>query len=209
MLNYTWRSAGSFVAPSSVSVTSSHRDVYQDKWVKKMCYIIQWNIGLCLVTQSYPTLCDPMDCSLPDFSDIGFSRQEYWSGLPFPSPGDLPDPGIEPRSPVWATVEYCSAIKNEIISFAATWIWWEIIMLSEEIRKRKTNTMWYHLCVESKNMIHMNLFTKQKLIHRLWKQTYGYQGECWGERWTGSLELRYTHHYVCVHAHMHTLLYIK
>ena len=36
---------------------------------------------------------------------MGFSRQEYWSGLPFPSSGDLPDPGIEPetpRSPVWA-----------------------------------------------------------------------------------------------------------
>ena len=31
---------------------------------------------------------------------VGFSRQEYWSGLPFPSPGDLPDQGIEPRSPV-------------------------------------------------------------------------------------------------------------
>jgi len=30
---------------------------------------------------------------------MGFSRQEYWSGLPFPFPGDLPDPGIEPRSP--------------------------------------------------------------------------------------------------------------
>ena len=30
---------------------------------------------------------------------MGFSRQEYWSGLPFPSPGDLPDPGIEPKSP--------------------------------------------------------------------------------------------------------------
>ena len=30
---------------------------------------------------------------------MGFSRQEYWSGLPFPSPGDVPDPGIEPRSP--------------------------------------------------------------------------------------------------------------
>ena len=29
---------------------------------------------------------------------MGFSRHEYWSGLPFPSPGDLPDPGIEPRS---------------------------------------------------------------------------------------------------------------
>ena len=30
---------------------------------------------------------------------MGFSRQEYWSGLPFPSPGDLPDAGIKPRSP--------------------------------------------------------------------------------------------------------------
>ena len=30
---------------------------------------------------------------------MGFSRQEYWRGLPFPSPGDLPDPGIEPMSP--------------------------------------------------------------------------------------------------------------
>ena len=34
---------------------------------------------------------------------MGFSRQEYWRGLPFPSPGDLPDPGIEPGSPaLWA-----------------------------------------------------------------------------------------------------------
>ena len=31
---------------------------------------------------------------------MGFSRQEYWSGLPFPSPGDLPNPGIKPGSPV-------------------------------------------------------------------------------------------------------------
>ena len=34
-----------------------------------------------------------------DSPSTGFSRQEYWSGLPFPSPGDLPNPGIEPRSP--------------------------------------------------------------------------------------------------------------
>ena len=34
---------------------------------------------------------------------MGFSRQGYWSGLPFPSPGDLPDPGIEPRSPALQT----------------------------------------------------------------------------------------------------------
>ena len=40
-----------------------------------------------------------MDCSPPGSSSMGFSRQEHWSGLPFPSPGDLPNPGIEPRSP--------------------------------------------------------------------------------------------------------------
>ena len=48
------------------------------------------------VSQSCPTLCDPVDCSLPGSS---ISRQEYWSGLLFPCPGDLPNPGIEPRSP--------------------------------------------------------------------------------------------------------------
>ena len=53
-----------------------------------------------LVTQSCLTLCNPMDCSPPDSLSMEFSRQECWSGLPFPSPGDLPNPGIEPRSPV-------------------------------------------------------------------------------------------------------------
>ena len=47
--------------------------------------------------QSYPTLCDPVDC-IPPGSSVGFSRQEYWSGLPFPPPGHLSDPGIEPAS---------------------------------------------------------------------------------------------------------------
>ena len=45
------------------------------------------------IAQSCPTLCDPVDYQAPP--SMGFSRQEYWSGLPFPSPGDLPDPGIE------------------------------------------------------------------------------------------------------------------
>ena len=51
------------------------------------------------VSQLCPTLCDPVDCSLPGSSVMGFSRQEYWSELPFPSPGVFPDPGIEPGSP--------------------------------------------------------------------------------------------------------------
>ena len=45
------------------------------------------------------TLGDPMDCGPPGSLSMGFPRQEYWSGLPFPPPGDLPDPGIKPKSP--------------------------------------------------------------------------------------------------------------
>ena len=55
------------------------------------------------VAQSCPTLCDHMNGSLPGSAIHGFSRQEYWTGLPFPSPGDLPNPGIEPRSPALQT----------------------------------------------------------------------------------------------------------
>ena len=52
-----------------------------------------------LVTQSCLTLCDPMDDCPPDSSDMDFPMHEYWSGLPFPPPGNLPDPGIKPGSP--------------------------------------------------------------------------------------------------------------
>ena len=48
--------------------------------------------------QSCLTLCFPMDCSPPGSSSMGFSRQEYWSGLLCPPPGDLPDSGIKPGS---------------------------------------------------------------------------------------------------------------
>ena len=57
------------------------------------------SVYMCVHAQLDPTLCDPLDCSPPGSSTIGFSRQEYWSGLSCPSPGDLPDPGIEPTSP--------------------------------------------------------------------------------------------------------------
>ena len=45
------------------------------------------------------TVCNPRDCSRQALLSMGFSRQKCWSGLPCPSPGDLPKPGIEPRSP--------------------------------------------------------------------------------------------------------------
>ena len=52
-----------------------------------------------LVAQSCPTLCDPMDCSPPGFSVHEIFQARILEGLPFPSPGDLPNPGIEPRFP--------------------------------------------------------------------------------------------------------------
>ena len=55
-------------------------------------------ISMLLLLQSCLTLCDPMDCSLPGSSIHGVFRQEYWSGLPCPPPGHLPDPFIEPTS---------------------------------------------------------------------------------------------------------------
>ena len=51
----------------------------------------------CLTVQLHLTLCDPVDCSL-----LCPSRQEYWSGLPRPCPGDLSNPGPGPGSPALA-----------------------------------------------------------------------------------------------------------
>ena len=73
------------------------------------------------IAQLNPTLCDPMECSRRVPLSIGFSRQEYWRGLPFPSPGDLPDPGIIPVFPALAGGFYratreapCKGIKSFI-----------------------------------------------------------------------------------------------
>ena len=55
---------------------------------------------------------NPMDCRLPGME---FSRQEYWSGLPFPITGDLPDPGIEPGSPVLQEDSFPSEPPESII----------------------------------------------------------------------------------------------
>ena len=45
---------------------------------------------------------------------MGFSRQEYWSGLSFPSPGDLPYPGIEPGSPTWWADFFTVGVMREV-----------------------------------------------------------------------------------------------
>ena len=63
---------------------------------------------------------------------MGFSRQEYWSGVPLPSPGDLPDPGIEPRSPALQA----DALPSEIVTVNTIH---QLIALSRKL-------MWLSLC---------------------------------------------------------------
>ena len=65
-----------------------------DGWVPNW---VDSNDNVCVRAQLCSTLCDPVDRSLPG-SCLEFSRQEYWSRLPFPTPGDLPDPRIESAS---------------------------------------------------------------------------------------------------------------
>ena len=56
-----------------------------------------------------------MDCNLPAPPSMGFSRQEYWRGLPFPSPGGLPNLGIEPRSPALAREFFTTEPPGKLI----------------------------------------------------------------------------------------------
>ena len=65
---------------------------------KVWCVNIRTGILCVLVTHLCLTLCDPRAVAHQAPWSMGFFRQEHWSGLPFLSPGDLPDPGIKPRS---------------------------------------------------------------------------------------------------------------
>ena len=70
----------------------------------------------CLVATLCLTLCDPVDSSPQAPLSMGFSRQEYWDGLPFHSPGGFPDPGIKPKSPAWqADCLLLSHLENQTV----------------------------------------------------------------------------------------------
>ena len=66
------------------------------------------------VARSCPTLCNPMGCSPSGSSVLGFSRQEYWSGLLFPPPGILPGPGIEPESSASPALQGYSSLVSPL-----------------------------------------------------------------------------------------------
>ena len=75
----------------------------------------KWDCMHAKSLQLYLTLCDPMSCSLQAPLSMGVSRQEYWSGLPCPPWGDLPQPGVEPMSLV------PTSLVSGLFTTSATW----------------------------------------------------------------------------------------
>ena len=77
----------------------THKNPSYGPSIAKSTFLLWLPLHCVLATQSCPILCNPMDGSHQASLCMGFSRQEYWSGLLFPSPGDLPNPGIKLGSP--------------------------------------------------------------------------------------------------------------
>ena len=84
--------------------------------ISHRCIVNEIVLIFVLVTQLYLTLCDRMDCSSSASSIHGILQAESWSGLPFPSPGDLPNTGIEPNSPALQTVSLILLFCNFALS---------------------------------------------------------------------------------------------
>ena len=76
-INCSFRSTRHWIS----AVTGKHGRKLKWHWIKRKVSEVASEVA-----QSCPTLSDPMDCSLPGSPSMGFSRQEYWSGLPLPSP---------------------------------------------------------------------------------------------------------------------------
>ena len=93
----------------------------------------------------------PWTVAHPAPPSMGSSRQEYWSGLPFPSPEDLPNPGIEPRSPaLWADALTSEPPGKPIYIYTHTHMYFYIIctytVYIPHIAPINWNTKYYEIC---------------------------------------------------------------
>ena len=88
-----------------------------------------------LVTKPCLTLATPWTVARQTPLSVGFSRQEYWSGLPCPSPGDLPNPGIEPRSPA------CRHNSLPTEPPGKPWAWGKLVTLLEKAVAPHSSTL--------------------------------------------------------------------
>ena len=91
---------GSMLLPA-VSSLPTHSDLPVCFELLGFLFFLLVIICCCLVAKLCLALATSWTVALQAPLSVGFPRQEYWSGLPFPSPGDLRDPGIKPTSPAW------------------------------------------------------------------------------------------------------------
>ena len=85
----------------------------------RLWFVRCMNNSVCVIHLLMSNSFDPTDCSQPGSSPLESSRQEYWSGLPFPAAGDLPDSGIKPRSPALQAVSLPSEPPGKLLSMAS------------------------------------------------------------------------------------------
>ena len=138
---------------------------------------LPWTAKACLTLQ-------PWDCSLPGSSVQGFPQQEYWSGLPFPSPGDLPRPGIKLDSPASPSLQADSLPLNHLGS--PCWLVRHHLFYSPFSRYPKEGNMHassisstvaeYHVGTlnSSDPLLHLVLLLWYMLILHIFKTLYHY-----------------------------------
>ena len=117
-----------------VSNDSQLRDIQQDNWP---LFLKTGKWSRSAVSDSLWT---PWTVAHQAPPSMGFSRQEYLSGLPFPSPGDLLDPGIKPTSPtLWAehlTSEPPGQTQLKLVRSSKTWEIWEIVIVKKYLKRQ-------------------------------------------------------------------------
>ena len=126
-----------------------------------------WCAVLCLVTQSCPTLLTPHGMQPARLlCPWGFSRQKYWSGLPVPSPGHLPNPEIKPRSPALQADSLPTATREAQLRCCVTsqflWLFhWQLCVSNHYFFESKTTS--HVLIKKKKNSVATLLFFSQSL----------------------------------------------
>ena len=103
--------------------TSRNEKSIKEKYTLKILFPAIWQIVVVLLLSCVRLFATPWTVDCQASLSMGFPRQEYWNGLPFPSPGDLPNPGIEPASLV-------SGIGRQILE-------WLSLQVREMLRGQK------------------------------------------------------------------------
>ena len=111
---------------------------------------------------------------------MGFSRQEYWRGLPFPSSGDFPDPGIEPTSPILSVAKSCptlcdpwTAAHRASLSFT---IFWSLLtfMSTESVMPSSPLILFHPLLLLSSIFPGIKVFSNELALYIRWPKFWSF-----------------------------------